>query len=24
VAGGAIYGKAVFAYWPLERVGTLR
>ena len=24
VAGGAIYGKAVFAYWPLERMGTLR
>ena len=24
VSGTSIYGKAVFAYWPPERVGTLR
>jgi signal peptidase I len=22
--GQAIYGKAVFVYWPLDRMGTLR
>jgi signal peptidase I len=24
VAHASIYGKAVFAYWPPERMGTLR